>query len=137
MDNRLAIYRLTALWAFIEVGIGGILHAAKIPITGFVVGAMAVTILTLIARLSDENKRATILQAVIVVVLIKATVTPHSGIGAYLAVLFQGAMSMLFFPLLNFKLAAILVATLSMAESASQKNIYSLSSIRKNANRRN
>ena len=44
-----AIQRLTALWAFTESGLGGIMHALQIPFTGLLVGGMAVIMISLIA----------------------------------------------------------------------------------------
>ena len=74
LDQQLAIYRLTALWAFVECGLGGVLHALKIPLTGFLVGAMAVIVICLIAKLAPQNKSNQIFQALIVVLLIKISV---------------------------------------------------------------
>ena len=56
MDNLtkeqkvLAIQRLTALWAFAESGLGGMLHALQLPFTGLIVGGLSVIIITLIAK---------------------------------------------------------------------------------------
>ena len=50
-----AIQRLTALWAFSESGLGGIMHALKIPFTGLVVGGMSVIMISFIAQLSANH----------------------------------------------------------------------------------
>jgi hypothetical protein len=51
--SAVSIARLTALWAFVEAGLGGILHAFKVPFTGLLVGGMAVMLITLIAHFSN------------------------------------------------------------------------------------
>lgn len=123
--HKLAIYRLTALWAFVECGLGGILHAAKLPVTGFVIGAFAIVILTMMATIikrSDLSIREHLLPAVMVVILVKAMVTPHAGIGAYLAVGFQGLIAFLLYSTgLPLRISAVLLGIFSMVESALQK----------------
>ncbi|NNF32588.1 MAG: hypothetical protein HKN68_00655 [Saprospiraceae bacterium] len=122
VDSKIAIYRLTALWAFAECGIGGVLHAFKLPITGLVVGGIAITILSIIRALSGSDFRKNILQALAVVIVIKATITPHAGITAYLAVAFQGISAVIFYSLIpSFKIGTILHCMVSMIESALQK----------------
>lgn len=54
-QKRLAIQRLTALWAFSESGLGGVVHALKIPFTGIMLGGFAVIIITLIAYFSEKS----------------------------------------------------------------------------------
>lgn len=124
-DHKLAIYRLTALWAFVECGLGGILHAAKLPVTGFVIGAFAIVVLTMMAAITkraDYSIRKQILPAVMIVILVKAMVTPHAGIGAYLAVGFQGLSAFLLFSTpLPLRFSAVMLGVLSMVESALQK----------------
>lgn len=119
--KKIALYRLTTLWAFCEVGLGGILHAAKIPLTGFLVGAMAVIILAIIAKVDEKNTFKNIIQALLIVLLVKITVTPHAGPGAYLAVGFQGLLAALLYPIMNFKLASLIIGIVTMLESAAQK----------------
>ncbi len=48
-QRQLAVQRLTALWAFSESGLGGILHALQMPFTGLLVGGMAILLISLIA----------------------------------------------------------------------------------------
>jgi hypothetical protein len=127
VDSKIAIYRLTALWAFAECGIGGVLHAFKLPVTGLVVGGIAITILTIIRALSGPDFRQNILKALAVVIVIKATITPHAGITAYLAVAFQGLSAILFYSLIpSFNVGTILHCMISMIESALQKVIVLL-----------
>src|SRR4051812_9858770 len=94
--NLHAVSRLTALWALSESGLGGIMHAMKIPLTGFFVGGFAVIIIALIAHFSDKSLRA-ILQSTLLVILVKAAVSPQSPFMAYIAVAFQGVAGALIF----------------------------------------
>ena len=115
-----AIMRLTAVWAFVESGLGGILHAFKLPLTGLIIGGTAVVLITLIAHFA--NKPREILGATLLVLIVKALVSPHSPIGAYVAVSFQGVVGFLFYSM--FKVggwSTIAFALLSMVESAIQK----------------
>ncbi len=117
------IYRLTALWALNESGLGGWMFALKIPLTGFFVGGFAVVLIALIAFYSGRSYRQ-VIQATILVMLVKAAVSPHSPPPAYIAVAFQGLVGALLFSCIkNFRLAAILLGILGMAESALQKLI--------------
>ncbi|MDX5320402.1 MAG: hypothetical protein LPK45_04875, partial [Bacteroidota bacterium] len=77
--------RLIALWGLAESGLGGYMHAMKIPFTGIFVGGSAVIILSLLASLS-EKRFQTLLRATLVVLLIKFTVSPHTSPFAYIAV---------------------------------------------------
>ena len=122
VDSKIAIYRLTALWAFVECGLGGILHAFKLPITGLVVGGIAITIISTIRALSGNDFRGNILKALAVVIVIKATLTPHAGITAYLAVAFQGICAVTIYSIIpSFKVSTMLHCMISMIESALQK----------------
>lgn len=119
--NNRAVNRLTALWALNESGLGGILHAAKFPFTGILVGGFAVILITLIARYSNFSFKA-ILKATAMVLMIKAAVSPHSPFPAYLAVSFQGLLgAVMFSSTRNFKIAPIVFGGLALLESAIQK----------------
>ena len=76
-SNSSNIFQLTAIWAFLEVTLGGILHALRVPLTGFLVGGSAVIILAVMS-LNTTNKVKTILQATFYVILVKAGASPHS-----------------------------------------------------------
>ncbi len=116
-----AITRLTALWALSESGLGGLMHAIKIPFTGFFLGGFAIVIITMLAQLSDKPFK-TILQATLLVVLIKAAASPHSPPMAYIAVGFQGLIGALLFRFVPFfKMAAVLFGSIALLESAVQK----------------
>lgn len=119
IKNTTAIHKLTALWALCESGLGGWMHALKLPFTGFTLGAFSIVIIALIAWNTGNSFRK-IMQATLVVVLIKAAVSPQSSPAAYLAVGFQGLMGAVFFSLLPFRLAAVLTGVITMLESALQ-----------------
>ena len=113
--------RLTALWALSESGLGGVMHVLKIPFTGFFLGGFAIIIITLIAHYS-QNTFKTILQATILVILVKAAASPHSPPMAYIAVAFQGLIgAVLFTAIPFFNIASPLFGMVALLESAVQK----------------
>ncbi len=116
-----AVQRLTALWAFAESGLGGILHALQIPVTGLVVGGMAVIIISFIAEISGHDYKQ-ILKSALIVLIVKAMVSPYTPFPAYIAVSFQALLGYALFSLLrvNF-LSILLLSTIAMMESAIQK----------------
>ena len=115
-----AVLRLTALWAVVESGLGGVLHAFKLPLTGLMVGGMAVVLITLIAHFAKDPRA--ILRATLTVLIVKALVSPHSPIGAYVAVSFQGLMGFAIYSLSRpGYLSSIPFAVTAMLESALQK----------------
>ncbi len=116
-----AVFRLTTLWAFSECALGGIMHAFKIPLTGIFLGGFAVLCIGLLAHLSERNMTV-ILRSTLLVILVKAIVSPHSPPQAYLAVGFQGVAGALI--LCNLRpamFAACLFGFVSLVESALQK----------------
>lgn len=120
-DRQLAIQRLTALWALNECGLGGVLHAFNSPFTGLLVGSFAMLCIAFICALSDQ-KWKTVMTALMVVLVIKALVSPHSSPTAYIAVIFQGVTGALiyrFIPGLLF--SSILFVSLGLVESALQR----------------
>jgi hypothetical protein len=115
------LYRLTLLWAFAESGLGGVLHGLKIPVTGFVLGAFSVVIISLMASFASQPYRD-ILKATLLVLAIKFAVSPHSPVPAYVAVLFQGVAGACMFQLFKFRMATVLIfSVLVLVESALQK----------------
>lgn len=121
--NNIIITKLTALWALNESGLGGMMFALHIPLTGFFVGGFAVMLIGLIAFYSENNFKQ-IIKATVLVLIIKAMASPHAPPPAYLAVAFQGVVgAVLFSCIRNYKFAAILLAVLAMAESSLQKII--------------
>lgn len=116
-----AIQRLTALWAFSEAGLGGVLHAFSLPFTALSVGGIAVILITLIASYSERPFRA-ILRATLIVLIVKAAVSPHSPVMAYVAVSFQGLIGAIIFGLTSrLMVGAMALGTLAMLESSLQK----------------
>lgn len=116
-----AIQRLTALWAFTESGLGGIMHAFQMPFTGLVVGGMAVIIISMIAEIG-ANRYKQILTSAFVVLIVKGIVSPYTPFTAYIAVSFQAFLGYALFNLcrVNF-LSILLLCVIAMIESALQK----------------
>ncbi len=120
-QRRNAIRRLTALWAFTESGLGGIMHALQIPFTGLLVGGMAIIMICLIAEISNHNFKQ-ILRSAIIVLIVKAMVSPHTPFPAYIAVSFQAVLGYILFSLLKINFFSIaLLSSIAMLESAIQK----------------
>lgn len=126
MNNNLSptqagINRLTALWALSESGLGGMMHAFKIPFTGFFLGGFAVVIVTLLAHFS-VNRWKDITKATLLVILVKAAASPHSPPMAYIAVAFQGLAGAVCYSLIpSFSMASVTFGLLALMESAVQK----------------
>lgn len=120
LSRNEAVFRLTALWALCESGLGGWMHALGLPFTGFFVGGFAVIIISMIAWFSQNNVRQ-ILQATMLVLAIKAAVSPQSPPPAYIAVAFQGLFGAVLFKLFSFRVAAYIFPVIAMMESAWQK----------------
>ena len=121
-EQRLnAVQRLTALWAFTESGLGGVMHALQIPFTGLIVGGMAVILISMIAEFSEFDYKQ-ILKSALIVLIVKAMVSPYTPFPAYVAVTFQALLGYGLFSLLrvNF-LTIVLLSTIAMIESAIQK----------------
>lgn len=121
INRKLAVQRLTALWALSESGLGGVLHAFRMPFTGVVAGGMAIVLLTLIAQFAPKPGKA-IITSLMVVLIIKAMVSPHSPFMAYVAVSVQALLAALIYRTLGIHFFSImLVSLLAMWESALQK----------------
>lgn len=117
---KLDVQRLTALWGFSEAALGAILHILKVPLTGLLIGGAAVFFIALIARYSESPSQ--ILKSTLVVILIKAFVTPFIPLNSYFAVSLQGFLGYLFFKFIpSFNLAAILLGMITLTISAFQK----------------
>lgn len=127
--NRHAVDRITVLWAITECGLGGFFHAIQSPFTGLLVGGLSVTYISLIAWNSiEENAGRTIqiarsiAKAAVTVIIAKAIISPHSPVGAYLAVSIQAILGIVIYSLLpSFKISAILLGITSTTASALQK----------------
>lgn len=111
--------RITALWAFSEAFLGGLLHAFKIPFAGLVLAWLASCCICLIAW--QQQAKGTILKATLLVLAIKFMFSPHTPPMAYAAVLIQGLAGELL--LLNRKqlpVKAFLLTVFSLLYSAFQ-----------------
>lgn len=117
---------LILLWAFAESGIGGILHGLKLPFTGIFVGGIAVICIALLGFYDEQNKNS-ILKALVIVLMVKLTVSPHSPWQAYVAVIFQGYLGHLIFRHNQyFSVKTIVFSVMCLLESAIQKILISL-----------
>ncbi len=112
--------RIIAIWALAESGLGGILHAFKIPFTGIIVGGCSVLCITLLAVFSDKPK-ITILRATGIVLAVKLLASPHTSFQAYLAVSFQALVGIALSGYLRQRPFLIAFAVIAMLESALQK----------------
>ena len=120
-ERKLMVQRLAALWAFSESGLGGVLHALQIPFTGLVVGGFAIILISFISYLSQDDQKQ-IFKSLMVVLLVKAAVSPHTPFPAYIAVSFQATLGYLLFKLFRINLFSItLLSIIAMIESAIQK----------------
>ena len=120
--QTLSVLRITALWAFSESAFGGILHALTIPLRGVFINSAAVLFISLIALFSKSSKE--ILRSTLIVILIKALVSPHSPLTAYLAVSIQGLVGyFLFFNKNFFRTSALLLGIITLFFSGIQKII--------------
>ena len=123
IDESTALIRLTALWALSEAGLGGFLHLFRTPFTGLIVGGIAVILLSLMAIVS-ENVLKSIPRALLLVLIVKMSISPHSPLPAYFAVSFQAFAAVFLFRYIpSFKLACLLLGMLALMESALQKII--------------
>ena len=120
--KTISVLRITALWAFSESTFGGILHALKIPMRGIFLNAAAVLFISLIAYFSKNSKE--ILKSTLIVILIKASVSPHSPLTAYFAVAVQGLVGYIVFISKNyFRISTLLLGVITLSFSGIQKII--------------
>lgn len=99
---------------------GGVLHAFRIPLTGLFINGSSVFFISLIGYYS-ENKRE-ILRATLIVLLIKAGVSPYTPPAAYFAVSLQGLLGEIFFrPKRLFHISTIIFGIVTLTLSSMQK----------------
>ncbi len=121
INKKQAVERLTALWALNEAGLGGFLHAFRSPFTGIIVGGISVILLVMISYFS-EFRVSVLLKSLVLVLIVKAMVSPYSPLPAYFAVSFQAIITLIIFSIIrNIKIASLFIAVFSMLESALQK----------------
>ena len=120
-SKTIYIERLTALWALNESGLGGFLHMFNTPFTGLIVGGISILMVSLIAYYALQKWQA-VLRALMIVLIVKMAVSPHSPVGAYAAVSFQGLVGAFLFSNFSWKgLTIPLLGLLTFLESALQK----------------
>jgi hypothetical protein len=122
-EKNIAIQRLTAVWAFVECGIGGLMHSLKFPFTGLIVGGFAILVITLIAKISS-NHLSEIFKSLAIVLIVKLSLSPQTPFTAYIAVVFQATIAYWIYFLggvTNFSI--VFLSTICMLESALQKLI--------------
>lgn len=120
-SEDVSVSRLTAIWAFSESAFGGILHAISVPFRGLFINAASVLIITLMAIKSSSRQ---ILKSTLIVVIIKALVSPHSPLTAHFAVSTQGLIgSVLFRTKRFFRLSAFMLGSITLLLSGIQKII--------------
>ncbi|MBE0638880.1 MAG: hypothetical protein IH598_10200 [Bacteroidales bacterium] len=90
-----AVTKLTALWGLSESALGGVLHAFKLPFRGMFISGIAIILISLIAKFSDWKGRIT--RSMLIVVMIKALISPHTPLQAYFSVVAQGILGELLF----------------------------------------
>lgn len=119
-NHELITRRLTAMWAFSEAAIGGVLHAFRPPFKGIIIAGFAIVFISLIGYYSE--KRGTILKSTFIVLIVKGIVSPHASLTAFAAVLFQGLIGELIFSLKRFiRYLPIFFGMIVLTTSALQK----------------
>ena len=120
VQKTIRVDRLIALWALSEAALGGVLHAFRIPFTGLIVNSAAVLLMVMIATAAE--RKGAVLQATVIVLIIKGIISPHTPLAAYVAVSFQGLMGEL---LLRSKkylfLSSLALGIITLFQSAIQK----------------
>lgn len=120
--NTIDVKKITAIWAFSESTLGGILHALRIPFTGLFVGSASVFFISLLAQ--NSKLKSQILRSAFLVILVKVVVTPFVQLTSHFAVLLQAVLGFLFYRFIPFKkLAIFLFAIIALLLSAFQKII--------------
>lgn len=118
--SKLGVQRITALWAFSEAALGGILHVLKIPLTGLFIGSAAVIFISQIAVLAQSKSQ--ILKSTMLVILVKAVVTPFVPLNSFFAVTLQGMLGFIFFSTIpSKKVSAMLLGISALSFAAFQK----------------
>lgn len=116
------IWKITALWAFSEAALGGILHAFRVPFRGVFIGGSAAVLISLLAFFSKE--KGVILRSTIIVIIIKGFASPYTPLTAYLAVFLQGILGeVLFFNKKFFKVSTFFFGIVVLLFSSMQKII--------------
>ena len=114
--------RITALWAFSEAFLGGLLHGFKVPFSGLILSAFAAVCMSALAM--KDHRKGNIIHATVLVLIVKATLSPHTPLTAYFAVSLQGLFGeMIFAAGIPYSLSCYLNALFALMQSAFQKLI--------------
>ena len=115
-------YRLIALWVLCETMLGGIIHGAKMPGSGLILGSCAVICISLIAY--HVPSKGSILKAMLIVAILKMMLSPQAPPTAYVAVFFQGLMGeALFWNRRIYSVSCLLFGILVLLESGLQRMV--------------
>lgn len=113
-------YRLTALWVVCETMLGAIIHGAKIPGSGMLLGSCAVICSSLIAYYVPT--KGSILKAMLIVAIFKMTFSPQASPTAYIALFFQGFVGeALFWNRKMYSVSCLLFGIVALLESGVQR----------------
>jgi hypothetical protein len=113
-------YRLIALWILCETTLGSIIHGAKMPGSGLIVGSCAVICISLIAY--HVPSKGSILKAMLIVAIFKMMLSPQAPPTAYVAVFFQGLIGeALFWNRKIYSVACLIFGILVLLESGLQR----------------
>lgn len=122
-DKYKIIFRFTALWAFIESGVGGLLHILQLPFSGVFLTGCSILIISLIYVMSDFKAKE-VFKSLSLVLIIKLALSPQTPFTAYIAVSFQAVISLVIYYFFNVNFISILfISLLTYWESAFQKVI--------------
>lgn len=107
------VEKITALWALSESTMGGLLHALKLPFRGMIISGAAIILIAMMAKFLD--KRGQIIKSTLLVIFIKAAISPHSPVMAHISVLLQGLLGELFYFSKKFRLLSSLLHGISVS----------------------
>ncbi len=116
--NKYNENRIIALWAFSESILGGFFHLFKIPVTGLIIGGLAIIFLSLLSYNNMDKK--SILKGTLIVLIIKFVISPYTPINAFFSVAIQGFLCYFFsivfngkyFRIFGFALSSMIVFSL-------------------------
>ena len=113
--------RIILLWAFVESGIGGILHALKIPFSGLFLAGVSMICVTMLFQ-QTKGRWALFYGSCVSVLLIKLLVSPQSGPNAFIAISFQMLFGYAWYRFFGIgRLSMLVFFIIGMLQSAFQK----------------
>ena len=122
VNSKVAVSRITALWAFTETAFGGLLHSFHVPLKGIFIGGFAIIFITLIAFISEQ--KYSIIKSTIIVLIVKGVVSPYTPIAAYFSLFLQGMLGQVLFANKKyFSISAFVLSLSSMLLFGFQKVI--------------